>query len=74
MRIGNLARIANSCLSDIILIDPDLAVTPLNDLRRQMVYSHNRLTMVAGAVVMQDARVLSVDERALRAQLPPAGV
>jgi 5-methylthioadenosine/S-adenosylhomocysteine deaminase len=42
MRIGNLGRIETGCLADIILIDPDsLPFTPLNDLRRQLVYSHN---------------------------------
>jgi cytosine/adenosine deaminase-related metal-dependent hydrolase len=45
----------------------------MNDLRRQLVYSHNGsavvMTMVAGQVVMRDGRVLSVDERALRAEL-----
>ena len=42
MRIGNLGRIETGCLADIILIDPDsLPFTPLNDLRRQLVYSHS---------------------------------
>jgi 5-methylthioadenosine/S-adenosylhomocysteine deaminase len=50
-----------------------LPFTPLNDLRRQLVYSHNGsavvMTMVAGKVVMRDGRVLGVDQRALRAEL-----
>ena len=74
MRIGNLGRIAPGCLADIILIDPDsLPFTPMNDLRRQLVYSHNGsavvMTMVAGRVVMRDGRVLGIDERALRSEL-----
>ena len=39
--------------------------TPLNDLRRQLVYSHNGsavvMTMVAGKVVMRDGCVFGVD-------------
>jgi 5-methylthioadenosine/S-adenosylhomocysteine deaminase len=74
MRIGDLGRIATGCLADIILIDPDsLPFTPLNNLRRQLVYSHDGravvMTVVAGKVVMRDGRVLGVDERALRAEL-----
>jgi 5-methylthioadenosine/S-adenosylhomocysteine deaminase len=74
MRIDHLGRIAPGCLADIILIDPDsLPFTPMNDLRRQLVYSHNGsavvMTMVAGQVVMRDGRVLGVDERGLRAEI-----
>ena len=74
MRIGDLGRIAPGYLADIILIDADtLPFTPMNDLRRQLVYAHNGsavvLTMVAGEVVMRDGRVLTVDEKALRAEL-----
>jgi 5-methylthioadenosine/S-adenosylhomocysteine deaminase len=74
MRINNLGRIAPGCLADIILIDPDsLPFTPMNDLRRQLVYAHNGsavvMTMVAGRVVMRDGRVLGIDEHALRSEL-----
>jgi 5-methylthioadenosine/S-adenosylhomocysteine deaminase len=74
MRIDNLGRIAPGCLADIILIDPDsLPFTPMNDLRRQLVYSHNgsavAMTMVAGQASMRDGRVLGIDEGALRAEL-----
>lgn len=74
MRIANLGRIETGCLADIILVDPDtLPFTPLNDLRRQLVYSHDGnavvMTMVAGQVVMRDGKVLTVDEAALRAEL-----
>ena len=42
MRIDHLRRIAPSFLAGIILIDPNsLPFTPMNDLRRQVVYSHN---------------------------------
>jgi cytosine/adenosine deaminase-related metal-dependent hydrolase len=74
MRIGNLGRLAQGFLADIILIDPDsLPFTPMNDLRRQLVYAHNGsatvMTMVAGQVVMQDGRILTINEKALRAEL-----
>ena len=74
MRIDHLGHIAPGCLADIILIDPNsLPFTPMNDLRRQLVYSHNGsavvMTMVAGRVVMRDGRVLGIDERGLRAEI-----
>jgi cytosine/adenosine deaminase-related metal-dependent hydrolase len=57
--------------ADLILVDLDaLPFTPLNDLRRQLVYSGGTdcvaLTMVAGRVVAERGRVLTVDERGLR--------
>lgn len=60
--------------ADLILVDLDtLPFTPLNDLRRQLVYCGRAdavaLTMVAGRVVMERGRVLLVDERALRAEV-----
>jgi 5-methylthioadenosine/S-adenosylhomocysteine deaminase len=59
--------------ADLILIDLDtLAFTPLNDLRRQLVYCENgssvRLTMVAGKVVYEHGKVAGVDEAALRSE------
>ena len=57
----------------MVLLDLDtLAFTPLNDLRRQLVYCENgssvRLTMVAGEVVYEHGRVSRVDEAAIRAE------
>jgi cytosine/adenosine deaminase-related metal-dependent hydrolase len=57
--------------ADLILVDLDtLAFTPLNDLRRQLVYCENgssvRLTMVAGRIVYEHGVVAGVDEPALR--------
>ena len=74
MRVPNLGRIEVGCLADIILLDPDsLPFTPMNDLRHQLVYSHNgssvRTSIVAGQVVMRDGRVLTVDEAALRKEI-----
>jgi 5-methylthioadenosine/S-adenosylhomocysteine deaminase len=57
--------------ADLILVDLDtLAFTPLNDLRRQLVYCENgssvRLTMVAGRIVYAHGVVTGIDEPALR--------
>jgi cytosine/adenosine deaminase-related metal-dependent hydrolase len=57
--------------ADLILVDLDtLAFTPLNDLRRQLVYCENgssvRLTMVAGRILYADGVVSGIDEAALR--------
>jgi len=57
--------------ADLVLIDLDtLAFTPLNDLRRQLVYCENgssvRLTMVAGRIVYEHGAVKGIDEGALR--------
>jgi 5-methylthioadenosine/S-adenosylhomocysteine deaminase len=59
--------------ADLILIDLDTdAFTPLNDLRRQLVYCESgssvRMTMVAGRIVYENGRIACVDERALRAE------
>jgi cytosine/adenosine deaminase-related metal-dependent hydrolase len=69
-RIGAITEGAEA---DLIMLDLDtLAFTPLNDLDRQLIYCENgssvRLTMVAGAIVMRDGKLLTIDERALRAE------
>ena len=63
--------------ADLILIDLDTTpFTPLNNLRRQLVFSHLGasvvLTMVAGRVVMENGTVLTVDEEALVAEVREA--
>ncbi len=74
MRRGKtLGRLAPGYQADLILLDLDtLPFTPLNDLRRQLVYCESggsvRLTMVAGRIVFEDGRVTTVDEAALRAE------
>jgi 5-methylthioadenosine/S-adenosylhomocysteine deaminase len=60
--------------ADLILLDLNtLAFTPLNDIYRQLVYSENgssvRLTMVAGEVVMEDGKVLTVNEEDIKAEV-----
>ena len=57
--------------ADLILLDLDtLAFTPVNDLRRQLLYCESgssvRLTMVAGRVLYEHGVVTSVNEAALR--------
>ena len=59
--------------ADLILVDLDtLAFTPLNDIRRQLVFSENgasvTLTMVAGKIVVEDGRLTTVDEAAIKAE------
>jgi len=70
---GRLGQIAPGCAADLALLDLDtLAFTPLNDLKRQLVFCEDgssvRFTIVAGRVVFEDGRVTTVDERALRAE------
>jgi 5-methylthioadenosine/S-adenosylhomocysteine deaminase len=66
-----LGSIAPGYAADIALLDlDDIAFTPLNDIRRQLVYCESgasvRLTMVAGRVVARDGRVLTVDDDAIK--------
>jgi 5-methylthioadenosine/S-adenosylhomocysteine deaminase len=70
-RIG---RIAPGYEADLILLDLDtLAFIPLNDLRRQLVFCETGtsvvMTVVQGRVVAEQGQVLTVDERALRAEI-----
>jgi 5-methylthioadenosine/S-adenosylhomocysteine deaminase len=65
--------LAPGSVADIILVDlSSLPFTPLNDLRRQLVYCEPgtsiRTTIVDGVVVMDDGRVLTVDEDAIKAE------
>ena len=70
---GRVGMLAPSYEADLILIDLNtLAFTPLNDIRRQLVFCENGssvvLTMVAGRVVAERGKVLTVDEEALKAE------
>ena len=69
-RRADLGAVAPGMLADLALLDlPAIAFTPLNDLREQLVHCEDGgdvvLTMVAGRVVAERGRVISVDETAL---------
>ena len=71
---GKVGAILPGYEADIILIDLNsMAFTPLNDIYRQLVFCENgssvTMTMVAGKVVMQDGKVLTVDEEAIKAEV-----
>jgi 5-methylthioadenosine/S-adenosylhomocysteine deaminase len=68
-----LGEITPGFQADLVLLDLDtLAFTPLNDLRRQLVYCENgssvKLTMVAGRIVFENDRVAGIDEAAVRSE------
>ncbi len=72
-RESDLGYLAPGCVADLCVIDLDThAFTPLNNLLRQLVYCEDgssvRYTVVAGEVVYDQGCVVTVDERALRAE------
>ena len=72
-RADRIGQLAPGFAADVILLDLDTAAfTPLNDLRRQLVYCEDgssvRYTIVAGRVVCEDGRLVAVDEKAVRAE------
>ncbi len=72
-----IGQIAPGFEADLILVDLDtIAFTPLNDLKRQLVFCENGssvvMTMVAGRIVMRDGKLLTVDESALKAEIREA--
>ena len=69
-RVGMLAA---GYEADLILLDLNtINFTPLNDLKKQLVYCEDgssvTLTMVAGQVVYEDGKLLTVDEEAIKAE------
>ena len=73
-RAHDLGRLAPGCVADIALLDLDtVAFTPLNDLRRQLVFCEDggsvRYTIVDGRIVYENGRINGVDEAALRREL-----
>ena len=74
MREPKIGSLAVGQQADLILVDLDhLAFTPLNDIRRQLVYCANgsavTMTMVAGRVLAERGKVLTVDEAAIKAEI-----
>jgi len=60
--------------ADLILLDLNtLAFTPLNDIYHHLVYCENGssvvMTMVAGQIVVENGRILTVDEEAIKAEV-----
>jgi cytosine/adenosine deaminase-related metal-dependent hydrolase len=74
MRLGKrTGRLAVGFDADLILLDLNsLAFTPLNDLRHQLVYCENGssvvTTMVAGKIVMENGKVLTIDEEQIKTE------
>jgi cytosine/adenosine deaminase-related metal-dependent hydrolase len=71
---GKAGQLKVGCEADLILLDLNtLAFTPLNDIYRQLVYCENgssvTLTMVAGRVVMENGKVLTVDEESIKQEV-----
>ena len=74
MRRDDIGALEAGKQADIILIDLDhLAFVPLNDIRKHLVYCANgsavSMTMVAGHVVVENGKLLSIDEAAIRAEV-----
>jgi 5-methylthioadenosine/S-adenosylhomocysteine deaminase len=78
MRLDHrIGQIAPGFEADLIMLDLDtITFTPLNDLKRQLVFSENGssvvMTMVAGRIVMRDGKLLTVDEAAVKARIRDA--
>jgi cytosine/adenosine deaminase-related metal-dependent hydrolase len=73
LRWPEIGRIETGARADIALLDLDtLPFTPLNDIRRQLVFcepaSAVRMTIVDGRVLYEDGRLTHLDEAALRAE------
>lgn len=69
----SLGVIAPGYQADIALLDLNtLSFTPLNDVSRQLVFCENgssvRTTIVAGRVLYDNGKILSVDEEAIKAE------
>ncbi len=70
---GRVGVLAPGYEADLILVDLNtLNFTPLNDIYHHLVYCENGssvvMTMVAGKVVMENGRLLTVDEEAIKAE------
>lgn len=73
-RAHEIGAIVPGYQADLIVVDLDtITFTPLNDLRRQLVFCENgssvEMTMVAGKVVMEHGKVLTVNEVDLKAEV-----
>ncbi len=69
-----LGRIAQGAAGDVTLLDlATTAFTPLNDVERQLVYcetgSSVRDVIVAGEIVVENGKLLTLDEKAILAEI-----
>jgi len=72
-RADDLGQLVVGACADLCVLNLDThAFTPLNDLRRQLVYCEDgssvRITIVQGRVVFEAGRIPHLDEAALRAE------
>lgn len=71
---NQIGTLAEGYKADLLLIDLDsLPYTPLHNLKRALVFCENgsslRMTIVDGRIVVENGKVLTVDEAALREQV-----
>ena len=71
---GKVGVLAPGYEADLILLDLNtIAFTPLNDLYRQLIYcetgSSVLMTMVAGKIVVENGRILTVDEESIKQEV-----
>jgi 5-methylthioadenosine/S-adenosylhomocysteine deaminase len=69
-----VGKIATGYQADLIMLDLNtIAFTPLNDLKRQLIYCENGssvvMTMVAGQIVVENGRMVTLDEEALKEEI-----
>lgn len=74
---ASVGKVVPGYAADLILVDLDtIAFTPLNDIRRQLVFCENggsvRMTMVAGRIVAENGELLSVNEAGVRSDVRAA--
>jgi 5-methylthioadenosine/S-adenosylhomocysteine deaminase len=70
---GKVGVLEEGYEADLILVDTNtLNFTPLNDIYRQLVYNENGssvlMTMVAGKILYENGKLLTVDEEAIKAE------
>ena len=73
-RSGELGVLSEGAFADIILLDLDrMPFVPLNNLKRQLVTAETGssvvMTIVAGQVVCENGKVLTVDESAIKDEI-----